>query len=104
MEVSKLIILSELEKINCYHINPDSDLVEINSVKVNNTCMSSAVADCQFYYQHHELWMPASKMNAGISTITRECVKKEFLCFLKLPETAVSFTHSTSSHSKEAAY
>ena len=39
------------KKINCYHIFSDSDLVEINSVKVNNTCMSSTVADCQFYYQ-----------------------------------------------------
>lgn len=67
MEISKLIILWVLEKINCYHIIPDSDLVEINSGKVNNTCLSSTGADCQFYNQSHKLWVQASKMN------TNEC-------------------------------
>lgn len=45
--------------------------------------MSYLVANCQFYYQHHELWVPASKRNAGISTITRECAKKRILMFSK---------------------
>lgn len=81
MEISKLIIPSELEKINCYHIIPDSDLVEINSVKVNNTCMSSVVADCQFYYQYHELAVPAFKMNTNecgdFNHYKRICQKKK---------------------------
>lgn len=55
------------KKINCYDIIPDSDLVEINSGKVNNTCLSSTGADCQFYNQFCKRWMPAFKIN------TNEC-------------------------------
>lgn len=68
MEISKLIILSELEKKSIITtVIPDSDLVGINSGKVNNTCLSSAGADCQFSNQSCKLWVPASKMN------TNEC-------------------------------
>lgn len=50
-------------KINRYLGSPDSDLVVINSVKVNYTCMNSTLAHRQFYYQYCELRVPASKMN-----------------------------------------
>lgn len=46
MEISKLIIFFKLEKINCYYVIFDSDLVEINFIRVNNICMSVVVIDC----------------------------------------------------------